>query len=88
MQNSKKLYGLTDCYICGAPATDRHHMLHGRMRKKADQYGLIVPLCRTCHMLLHDHGDYDKQLQKDAQRMFEQTHTRAEFIKEFGKSFL
>lgn len=89
MDSWKKSYLQTDsCYLCGCPATDTHHMLHGSMRAKADAYGLTVRLCRTCHMLLHDKGVCDRDLQETAQRIFEVDHTRDEFIKEFGKSFL
>ena len=77
------------CYICGSyQGIQVHHMLHGSMRAKADKYGLTCPLCYMCHTLLHDHGYKDKELQQEAQRIFEKDHTREEFIKEFGKSFL
>lgn len=87
-KHSKASCEQINCYICGCPATDTHHMLHGSMRKKADAYGLTVMLCRGCHMLLHDKGLHDREIQQAAQRIFEQDHTRDEFIKEFGKSFL
>lgn len=78
-----------ECYICGGSASEMHHMLHGTfMRAKADKYGLVIPLCRRCHNMIHDKGIYDKALQQTAQRIFEEDHTREEFIKEFGKSFL
>ena len=88
MANWKKSYVQTECYICGSPASDIHHMLHGSMRAKAEEHNLKVPLCRSCHMALHDKGLFDKELQQEAQRRFEETHTREQFIKEFGKSFL
>ena len=78
-----------NCHICGiSQGIQMHHMLHGSMRANADKYGLVVPLCYQCHMLLHDTGFFDKELQREAQRIFERDHTREEFIKTFGKSYL
>ena len=38
------------CICCGEPATDTHHLLFGTFgRKFADNHGLIIPLCRSCH---------------------------------------
>lgn len=88
MTNLKDYSLQTDCYICGCPATDTHHLLHGSMRAKADKYGLTVRLCRNCHNLLHDKGVMDRELQRLGQSIFEETHTREDFIKEFGKSYL
>ena len=77
------------CYLCKSPYNlHTHHMLHGSMKNKADQYNLTITLCVECHTLLHDHGFHDKEIQQLAQKRFEETHTREEFIKEFGKSFL
>lgn len=77
------------CYICGSyQGIQVHHMLHGSMRAKADKYGLTCHLYYICHTLLHDTGLHDKELQQEAQRIFEKNHTREEFIREFGKSFL
>lgn len=78
------------CFICGAwRATDRHHCLHGSMRKKADEDGLTVMLCHECHMELHDHGTGDRLLQQIAQYHWEQTYgTRDEFRARYGKSYL
>ncbi len=39
------------CVICDAPAEHNHHTLSGSDRKRADKYGLIVPLCGDCHNL-------------------------------------
>lgn len=37
------------CYLCGAPATETHHVFGGAMRKKSDKLGLTVRLCHDCH---------------------------------------
>ena len=68
---------------------ETHHMLHGSyMKKPADKYGLTIKLCRLCHRRLHDHREGDLELQQNAQRQFEETHSREEFMRIFGKNFL
>lgn len=79
------------CYLCGQYATERHHCLHGTAnRKLADEDGLTVMLCRRCHMNLHDKGDFDKELQKIAQRVYMRHYhkTVEDFIKRYGKSYI
>lgn len=77
------------CFICQRYGhTDLHHCLHGHRRKMADKYGLTVWLCRECHSALHDKGKYDRELEEMAQKEFEQSHSRAEFMRVFGKNYL
>ena len=81
------------CYITGSIINlDCHHQhcIHGvGNRKLADQYGLWVWLRHDIHMALHDRDkDLDRYLEQEAQKAFEKTHTREEFRKIFGKSFL
>lgn len=37
------------CFLCGAPATECHHIFGGALRKKSDKLGLTVHLCHDCH---------------------------------------
>lgn len=37
------------CLICDGQAEHSHHTLSGSDRKKADKFGLTIPLCPTCH---------------------------------------
>lgn len=79
-----------ECRICGiwGEHLHTHHMLHGSMRKKADEYGLTCKLCHKCHTLLHDKGLHDLELQQEAQRMFESKYGHEKFMEVFGKNFL
>ena len=79
------------CFICGSHyPLERHHCLHGTAnRKQADKYGLVVYLCHRCHRNLHDKGQYDRELQKFAQRYFEGNYgSREDFRRIFGRSYL
>ena len=82
-----------ECFICrefygieGAP-DDPHHCIHGGSRRRADSDGLYVYLCRFHHDRLHDHGEFDKELQIIAQRKFLETHTRKEWFERYGKFY-
>jgi len=79
------------CYVSGSVINlDKHHCIHGiGNRALAEKYGLWVWLRHDIHMSLHDRDkDLDRYLEQEAQRAFEKTHTREEFRKLFGKSYL
>ena len=76
------------CFICRRYGPEHvHHCLHGCYRKLADKYGLKVHLCVSCHMLLHDKGRYDRELEAIAQEAFEEKYSHEEFMKLFGKNW-
>ena len=77
------------CFLCQRVGKMQvHHCLHGSRRKAADAYGLTVHLCPMCHTLLHDHGTNDLYLEQLAQNTFEREHSREDWMKIFGKSYL
>lgn len=80
------------CYLCGRLATDRHHLINGlAYRSKADDYGLVVWLCRECHNEVH-YGKNSRALmdrfRKEAQMRFEREHPDLDFTKIFRINFL
>lgn len=84
------MQALNECYLCGRTGgLEKHHALHGTAnRKLADEDRLVVYLCHSCHMALHDKGIGDRRIQKAAQAMWERTYgTREEFIRRYGKSY-
>lgn len=78
------------CLICGTTRNlHKHHCLHGTAnRKNAEKYGLWVYLCGEHHAEVHAKHSLDLQFKQRAQREFEKTHTREEFRRVFGKSWL
>lgn len=59
------------CYVCGRPASEWHHVMHGADKKLSETMGLMVPLCRECHNKVHHQGgELDRILKQDAQRAF------------------
>ena len=94
-----KIQKTCECYICHKSYTaglDHHHAIGGRNRKKCDEYGLWVWLCRECHSKLHDKGEHEKDLQAIAQQTFIADHKKQGYpedvcrelwLKEFGKFY-
>ena len=81
------------CYLTGRHDNlVRHHCLYGtHQRRKAEQDGLWVWLNAYEHRYIHDTIEGRPilhELQKEAQRVYEREHTREEFIKRYGKTYL
>lgn len=80
------------CFFCGgATWLEEHHIFSGPYRKKSEKYGYKVTLCHWEHNESPEGVHYNKEkrdyLKRMAQKEFEKTHTREEFIAEFGKSY-
>lgn len=87
------------CFLCGRNGAEDplecHHIFGAAYRKKSEKYGLVVDLCaHRCHkfgrMAVHQNGSVMRQLRRYGQlkAMKEQGWTEADFIREFGKSYL
>lgn len=88
---SKFTKDLEHCFVCGRPYPQIHHMMNGTNKKKAEKYGLILPLCLNHHTGAEGvHSKPEKMLacRQMAQRKFEEEHSRDEWIEEMGKSYL
>lgn len=83
-----------ECYICRTNKNlHEHHIIHGPNRNNSEKYGLKVWLCSYHHNMGGTngvHGDAKKDLyfKRLAQRKFEESHTREEFMQIFGKNYL
>lgn len=87
LQNDKR------CYACGKSVRlHSHHIFFGQKNRKiSEKYGLKVWLCVECHegpRGVHHNEVMDNALKRIAQRQFEKTHTRQEFVALFGKNYL
>lgn len=73
------------CYFCGKEGKmDKHEVYGGSNRQRSMKYGLIVPLCRDCH----GNEEIISTLRVKCQEIYELNHTREEFIKIIGKSYI
>lgn len=79
------------CYKCGGRATEMHHIFNGAMRKKSEQYGAVIPLCRECHDRIHNQSAEERiALKAEFQEkiMAEQGWTIDDFRAVFKKNYL
>lgn len=82
------------CYITGYQSMlDCHHIFHGFNRNASDDLGCWVWLRHDLHMALHSHSKpcetLDHDLKVICQKRFEEMgHTREEFIRIFGRSYI
>ena len=83
------------CYICGRiDSLTVHHCIFGSKRKLADEDGLTVKLCASCHEAIqHPTNKFDQSMQnalkKIAQEKWEEKYgTREDFIRRYKKSYL
>lgn len=74
------------CDYCGRICSrlDPHEVYGGRNRKRSIENNFIKMLCRQCH----SNEEIIKQLRIDVQKEYEKEHTREEFIKIIGKSYI
>lgn len=72
---------------------EEHHVISGTAnRAKSERHGLKVYLCKMHHTAgkdaVHMNRSVELCLKREAQTIFERTHTRKEWLEEFGKSWL
>lgn len=78
-----------ECYLCQGIPTDKHHLLRGNKRKKADELGLFIHVCRRCHERIHNEPWLENELKCLAQVEFEnKVGTREQFREIFGRSYI
>lgn len=82
-----------ECFVCRTTENlQEHHIFFGTAnRKQSEKYGLKVYLClmhHTGNRGVHFDKELDLKLKRIGQEKFEETHTREEFIKEFGRNYL
>lgn len=82
------------CYISGSTVgLEEHHIFYGTAnRRLSEKYGLKIWLSAYWHRDyvngIHFNKELDTKVKKIAQARFEETHTREEFIRIFGRNYL
>lgn len=74
------------CQMCGSPYVQLHHVYGGSNRKNSTKHKMIVALCKEHHDWVHSTNYSGFKI--EYQMKFEKNHTRDEFIRIFGKSYL
>ena len=78
------------CFICGASQPlEEHHLFNGAgFRKKSEQDGLKIYLCKYCHDSVHLHSEQRYFLKKIGQRKYLENHSFDEYMKRYKKNYL
>lgn len=80
------------CYLCGSTENlEIHHIMGGATRDKSTEYGLVVPLCRSCHDKLHfskDSRAMTDDLRRKAQAKFLKAYPDEDWLKIFHRNYL
>ena len=82
------------CFKCRrVMPCDFHHIMNGSKysRQLSEEIGAWVWLCPVCHRWLHGTGDgvrYNGRLKELAQQVYEQDHSRREWMEMFHKNYL
>ena len=84
----RKLFG-----ICNDVGLHEHHVFEGwGNRRCSTDWGMTIWLCAKHHNMseygIHFNKDLDLEVKQDAQRIFEQTHSREAFMQIFGRNYL
>lgn len=85
-QRDKGLVKSGICENCGkfSKRLDPHEIYGGSNRKRSIAHKFVKLLCRECH----SNENIINQLRIDIQKEYEKNHTRNDFIKLIGKSYL
>lgn len=87
-------YGNDKYSACYSGDLVRHEIFHGdkggATREQSKRYGAWVTLCPTHHGFVHNYLQFNKDLQRDAQRRVMERYGWDEeaFRKHFGKNYL
>lgn len=76
------------CYICQSPFVEIHEIYNAGNRKISMKNGFCVPLCHKHHEYVTLNADGSNYLKQKCQRVFEETHSRDEFMKLIGRNFI
>lgn len=84
-----------ECVVCHTTRNIHRHHIYGGVgrRKNSEKYGCWCYLCDIHHNMdskegVHFNKERDLKLKRLCQMIFEETHTRDEFRKAFGRSYL
>lgn len=79
---------LEHCIICGKRKDHIHEIFFGAYRQRSIKEHMVLPLCTYHHTQIHKDIELSLYWKRSCQKEFEKSHTREEFIKTFGKSYI
>lgn len=93
MKRYSILNNLDKCFFCGRPAECIHEVYFGTANRRISiENGFCAGLCHREHNLsnksVHKDREMDLKLKRAYQKEYMKTHTKEEFIKLIGKSYI
>lgn len=79
---------LEHCYLCGNKKQELHELIEGKNRQVSMKYGLVIPICRKCHILVTNNRTLQKKLHKVAQKEFKKHYKTENFVQIFNENYL
>lgn len=79
---------LEHCYLCGNKKQELHELIEGKNRQASMKYGLVIPICRKCHILVTNNRTLQEKLHKVAQKEFKKHYKTENFVQIFRKNYL
>ena len=78
---------LSTCIICGIPKQDLNEIFGGRNRQNSMKYGLVIPMCRKCHIKYTNDRNMQLKWMKICQKKFEEVYN-IDFIDIFKRNYI
>lgn len=93
MKRYSILNNLDKCFFCGRPAECIHEVYFGTANRRISiENGFCAGLCHREHNLsnksVHKDREMDLKLKRAYQKEYMKTHTKEEFIRLIGKSYI
>ena len=79
---------LEHCYLCGNKKQELHELVEGKNRQASMKYGLVIPICRKCHILVTNDRTLQEKLHKVAQKEFKKHYKTENFVQIFNVNYL
>ena len=79
---------LEKCYLCKAKKEELHEIYEGKNRQISMKYGLVIPICRKCHISVTNNKTLQEKLHKVGQKVFKKQYKTENFVQIFGKNYL
>lgn len=77
------------CYLCNkSKKEDLHEIFGGCNRSKSMEWGMVIPVCRSCHKEWDLNAILREEIQQEAQKIFENTYSHELYMTEFKRNYL
>ena len=79
---------LDHCIVCDSKKEHLHEIYFGKNRLNSIKYGLVIPVCFSCHTRIHNDIDLDLFYKKKGQVVFNKTYPDLDFVSIFKKNYI